>query len=623
MSRARGIPELIFLLLVISLFCQVGWGQPWEGNGVEGDPYLIYTPEDMQAIGADPNYWDAHFKLMADIDLSAYTGTSFNIIGTYPSNPFTGVFDGNDRTISNFTYNSNGVSYIGLFGYVDDANAEIKDLGLIDPNVNAGTGWRVGSLVGRVGDATVSACYVDGASVSGHSIVGGLVGSNSGTIRHCYSTGGVSASRGEPFAYGNGGLVGGNCGTQGGGMYGSECSSILKDCVFSGNSADYGGGIYNIVYESAGGLAAVNCVFTGNEAEYHGGGIYNYLSSPTVTNCTFSGNEGGVRGGGMYNYLGSCPVITNCILWGDTAGIEGAEIHNFTYSEATVTYSCVEGGYTGTGNTSGDPEFASQSTPPDADGSDGMFMTDDDGLRLATGSSCIDAANGDGDATPTMDILSYARIDIAGISGGTGEPDYTDIGAYEFPHRGGIVVMCWIDEADEAYPFEDGHDLYYSDLTAYRDTINSAGVVIKSGCLAPPADQSGLRGTIADVMPYPEGYSPPPVEISIERCGRPPTKKELIYHFHRIRERSIVPDYVLLLLDYSGSLKKDGDPLDPIGAIKPGYNYFKSWLVGWLEDYGLDYNDVVFEKPFGSSPYTNFERWVKAMDDEVNDILNP
>ncbi len=37
------------------------------GTGEPSDPYLIYTPKQMNAIGAEPNDWDKHFKLMADI----------------------------------------------------------------------------------------------------------------------------------------------------------------------------------------------------------------------------------------------------------------------------------------------------------------------------------------------------------------------------------------------------------------------------------------------------------------------------------------------------------------------------------------------------------------------------
>ncbi len=51
-------------------------------TGEANYPYLIYTAEQMNANGAEPNDWDKHFKLMADIDMSAYSGTQFNIIGT-------------------------------------------------------------------------------------------------------------------------------------------------------------------------------------------------------------------------------------------------------------------------------------------------------------------------------------------------------------------------------------------------------------------------------------------------------------------------------------------------------------------------------------------------------------
>ncbi len=175
------------------------------GTGESNGPYLIYTAEQMNAIGAEPNDRDKHFKLMADVDLSGYTETSFNIIGTSYDNPFTGVFDGNGHRISNFSYTSANANHIGLFGYVDDPNAQIKDLGLIDPNIDAGTAWGVGSLVGYLDDGTISNCYVEGGSVSGGEDVGGLVGCNDGTITRCYTTGSVMGTISSV-----GGLVGAN-----------------------------------------------------------------------------------------------------------------------------------------------------------------------------------------------------------------------------------------------------------------------------------------------------------------------------------------------------------------------------------------------------------------------------
>jgi hypothetical protein len=163
------------------------------GTGTPQDPYLIRTPHQLTTIGLYPDHWDKHFKLMANVDLSPFTGTTFNIIGD-EVDPFTGVFDGAGHTISNFTYSSTGKDYIAIFGCVDDQDALIKDLGLIAPNVDAGTGAAVGSLIGLLEDGTVSNCYAYGGDVSGAEKVGGLVGYNCGPISNCYSTAAVSAA---------------------------------------------------------------------------------------------------------------------------------------------------------------------------------------------------------------------------------------------------------------------------------------------------------------------------------------------------------------------------------------------------------------------------------------------
>ena len=73
------------------------------GTGTLDEPYLISSAEQLNAIGMDPNHWDKHFKLTADIDLSAYPGRRFSVIGALEV-PFRGVFDGNGHAISNFGY---------------------------------------------------------------------------------------------------------------------------------------------------------------------------------------------------------------------------------------------------------------------------------------------------------------------------------------------------------------------------------------------------------------------------------------------------------------------------------------------------------------------------------------
>jgi len=170
------------------------------GTGTEDDPFLIYTSEELNMLGLLKCDWDKHFKLMADIDLAAYTGTDFNIIGRYVqwpeelAEPFTGVFDGNHHTISNFSFASRDALSLGIFGYVSGPGARISNLGLIDPNIEANDGFRIGSLVGHLSEGTITNCFVKGGRVAGDITVGGLIGYNDGTITNCYSNNMVNGS---------------------------------------------------------------------------------------------------------------------------------------------------------------------------------------------------------------------------------------------------------------------------------------------------------------------------------------------------------------------------------------------------------------------------------------------
>jgi len=224
------------------------------GDGSIENPYLISDSNDMQEIGANSDDWDKHFVMTADIDLSEYTGTAFNIIGNLETK-FTGSFDGNGHRISNFSCTYTDRDYVGLFGYIRGSGAQIRNLGLVDPNVNAGEGSFVGSLVGEL-YGEISACFARGGSVSGGSTVGGLVGKNSaGKIYHCYCT---TTVVGNSFL---GGLVGdGNYGyiykcystgsvpypastTTGGllGMVGSSTVACFWDTETSGQTHSPGG----------------------------------------------------------------------------------------------------------------------------------------------------------------------------------------------------------------------------------------------------------------------------------------------------------------------------------------------------------------------------------------------
>lgn len=204
-NRASGT---ILALVAMCLSCVPVQAKYGGGSGTPVDPYRIYTAQQMNEIGANPGDWDKQFKLMADVDLSAYTGKTFNIIGRGTpfepvSNPFSGVFDGNGHTISNFTYTSAGVNAVALFGNISGTNAKIMNLTLLTPDVQAGAGDYVGALVGVLQAAVVTGCRVERGNVSGRLYVGGLIGSDEGIVLECCSSGGIW---GDWYV---GGLVGG------------------------------------------------------------------------------------------------------------------------------------------------------------------------------------------------------------------------------------------------------------------------------------------------------------------------------------------------------------------------------------------------------------------------------
>jgi hypothetical protein len=255
--RISSLLGKITVLFVICCCCLPAQAKYGGGSGTQEDPYLIYTAEQMNAIGADANDWDKCFKLMADIDLSGFDGTEFNIIGYYVSwddnKPFTGVFDGNGHIISNFTYTSVGTNYIGILGFV---KGEIKDLGLIDAIVDGGTGKNVGTIVGG-NSGTITNCYSIG-SVMGDTVVGGLVGFNLGTITNCYATALVSGTNsvgglvGRNFetitnCYSNSNVIGE--GVVGGLVGGNYSKGIISNCYSSGSV---------LGYDDVGGLVGLN-----------------------------------------------------------------------------------------------------------------------------------------------------------------------------------------------------------------------------------------------------------------------------------------------------------------------------------------------------------------------------
>jgi len=390
------------------------------GTGEPNDPYLIYTAEQMNEIGLHEEDWNKHFKLMADIDLSAYTGTSFNIIVSLYG-PFRGVFDGNGKKISNFTYISTDTNRIGLFGHVQGENALIKDLGLIDPNVDAGTSGMVyggqyfGPLVGRLSKGTITGCYVEGGSVSGIGNVGALVGWNDGgTITNCYATGSVTGT-----GWRVGGLVGAlsmegtitNCYATGrvlgvenvGGLVGSNGSGTISNCYSSGDVSGY---------STVGGLVGEN------------------ILDSTIANCYSSGDVSG--NGTVGGLVGSH----------DPWGLGWGEI-TFSFWDTQTSGQATSAG--GTGKTTA--EMQTESTFTDA----GWDFVDE-------------SVNGTEDIWSICEGTNYPRLAWQIPAGDFVCPDGITIDDFEF------FTEYWLDDnCDISNDYCQGTDLDFSGTVDVND----------------------------------------------------------------------------------------------------------------------------------------------------------
>jgi len=318
---------------------------------------------------------------------------------------------------------------------------------------NNSAGMDGGGMYNYISSPTVTNCIFGGNIADANG--GGILNwDSSPTVSDCAFTGNRATEGGGISNRHNSNPTVTNCNfssniadVNGGGIFNYISSATVANCTFSGNSALYaGGGIFNYISSPT----VANCTFTGNSALYAGGGMYNHnWSGPALTNCIFSGNMAGDCGGGMFNnfnsspilynctfssntayigggmyYFNSSPTVTNCILWGDTPD----EISPF-YGAATVSYSNVEGGWTGTGNINEPPSFVRDPY----DGGDGWGVGDNDDfgdLRLQVTSPCIDI--GRNMAGIYCDIRGSVRpIDVV-ADGGTAVNNNFDIGAYEY-----------------------------------------------------------------------------------------------------------------------------------------------------------------------------------------------
>ena len=300
----------------ITLDKDKGYTDDGQGN------YIVTTAEGLKAVAdiANNGNLGINITLTENINL---TDMEWTPIGTNYNNAYTGIFDGNGKTITGLTVTGSD-QYAGLFGRIGSGGT-VKNVVLEGVQITSDN--SLGSVGGVAGYSygNIEYCSVSGSvSVSGISDVGGVVGyqvggsitgcSSSATVKGtqraggmagvtnsgasltgCYATGDVTVENDGTDTYFAGGVVGSN---------GSSCT--LKACYAWGSVTGSGSGT---VY--TGGVTGSNDLGT-LTACYHAKG-------------TVKGSDGATGGVAGRNYKGLMPyggIITAC-YWGGNGQEQG------------------------------------------------------------------------------------------------------------------------------------------------------------------------------------------------------------------------------------------------------------------------------------------------------------
>jgi hypothetical protein len=341
------------------------------GDGAGGTPYLLADIYGVQGVSSVSSI--AAYKLNNNIDASGTTHWNGGL-GFYPlfdfTTSFNGVFDGNNKTISNLAINRTGSvdhgtrlnnNEVGLFGVM--YGGTIKDLTLDGGSV-AGY-WRVGSVVGfaQVDSGGVISNVHSSATVSGHNGVGGLAGYNGAAISNSSASGAVSSysTANTTDADEVGGLVGLHAGS-------------ISNSWASGNVTGVGNAVGGLVgtgdFWNAPAGASIYRSFAKGNVSASGVGVGGLIGENRGGNITESYAVGDVLGGGLVGGLvgrnstygnSAGGKLTDVYATGNVSGLtQDSEVdHSYMgglmgyMSSGSLVNGFSSGGVNGTGFTSG------------------------------------------------------------------------------------------------------------------------------------------------------------------------------------------------------------------------------------------------------------------------------
>lgn len=372
--------------------------------------------------------WNTNCTLEADIELTG----SWEPIGTAQT-PYTGTFDGNDKTISGLTIDSSS-QYVGMFGYL---KGEVTKLTLASVSITSSWSDKTYAAVGAVAGYITSSSTINGCSVSGsitingaNSNAGGLAGQNYGSISNCWVNGLTIKG---PSSNGRlGGVVGSNSktiedchvenliitdGANAGGVVGYNTStSTLTGCSVKGSSVTgssiSGGVVGNFNNGEIAGCSVDGTTVATDSITGTSGGVIGSQSGGTAMTCyfangwinntgAFSPKLGGVAGAQTGGRLIACYSTGGGDLDISTSAYAGGVVGNKS-SSSNVTACYWSGQQT---NAFGSSSLGGGNATHVTNNGDGDTVTWAEALKELNGSSNISGYQFDG----TMDAPSLSK----------------------------------------------------------------------------------------------------------------------------------------------------------------------------------------------------------------------
>lgn len=244
---------------VLTIYAKASKKQFLDGEGTEENPFLVKTEADLnkfaEFVNAGETLAGYYLKLENDIVLSG----AFTQIGSR-TKVFSGVFDGNGKTISGMTLEGN--TFLGMFAVLKGAtvkNFTLEGIVVGERGVN-------GLLAGQLQTGTTVENVTVKGSVSGNgSDVGGIAGDTVKTgdgnvvVKNCVNYAEITVTMAKP---GDVGAAGGIIGATAAGL-----ETLVINCSNYGKvstTSTFGGGIIGLLR-----------VVTGNK-NYKVSGCYNY-----------------------------------------------------------------------------------------------------------------------------------------------------------------------------------------------------------------------------------------------------------------------------------------------------------------------------------------------------------